>query len=64
MSKEPAVRGEDAECVTAVVDGVGFVVETVGGEEEVQAVAGGDMVGWVEVDDLVGYEDVAEDFET
>ena len=35
MSEEAAVRGEYAECVTAVVNGVGFVVETVGGEEDV-----------------------------
>ena len=59
MSEESAMRGEYAESVTAVVDGVGFVVDTVGGEEDVQAVAGGDMVSWVEVDDLICYKDVA-----
>ena len=35
MSEESAVRGEYAEGVTAVVDGVGFVVDAVGGEEDV-----------------------------
>lgn len=59
MSEETTVRGEYAEGVSAVVDGVGFVVETLGGEEDVQAVTSGKVVGWVEVDDLVCYEDVA-----
>ena len=64
MPEEAAVGGEDAEGVAAVEDGGGFVVETVGGEEYVHAVTGGDaMVLRAEVDDLVGYEGVAQDSE-
>ena len=53
---------EDAEGVAAVVYRVGFFVQAVGGEENVDAVASGDMVFGVEVNDLVGYEGGAEDF--
>ena len=37
MAEESVVRGEYAEGVLAVVDGVGFFVEPTGGEEEVEA---------------------------
>lgn len=55
MPEEAPVRGEDAEGVAAVEHGGGFVVEAVGGEEYVCAVAGGGaVVLGVEVDGLVG----------
>lgn len=44
MPEEAAVGREDAEGVAAVEHGGGFVVETVGGEEYVQTVTGGDAV--------------------
>ena len=64
MPEEAPVGGEDAEGVAAVENAGGFVVETVGGEEYVQALTGGDaVVLGGQVDDLVGYEGVAKDFE-
>ena len=55
MPEEAPVGGEDAEGVAAVENGGSFVVETVGGEEYVEAVAGGDAVVFGgQVDDLVG----------
>lgn len=56
------VRREDAEGVATVVYRVGFFVQAVGGEEDVEAVASGDMVFRVEVNDLVACEGGAEDF--
>ncbi len=50
------IRGEDAEGMSAVVDRVGLFVQAAGCEEEVQAETSGAVVLFVEVDDLVGYE--------
>ena len=54
MSEEAVVRGEDAEGVAAVVDGVGLFVEAVRGEEDAHALVGGEVVLGVEVDDGLG----------
>ena len=56
------VGREDADGVGAVEDGVGFVVEAAGGEEDAVAVAGGVVVVRVEVEGLVGHEGEGEDF--
>ncbi len=48
--------------MSTIVDGEGLFVQAAGCEEAVRAETGGAMVLFVEVDDLVGDEDEAEDF--
>ena len=62
MPEEAMVRREDAEGVAAIVYRVGLFVQAVGGEEDVDTVASGDVVFGVEVNGLVGYEGEVEDF--
>ena len=57
MPEEVVIRGEDAEGVAAVIRAVGLVVQTVGCEEDVDAVTSGEVVFLVEVHDLARHED-------
>lgn len=56
MPEEAMIGREDTEGVATVVDRIRFVMETVGGEEDVHAVTSGTMIFRVEVHDLVGHE--------